>query len=109
MSWQDEADFRESQAGDQLDQYRPLTQPLAIHLSDRSGDERYILTAVAADSGALRINMTVKGHGTSHALSNLQSRAVCPTVVRPGWQEDLITFAAAGIYHLRNVEWGVAP
>lgn len=69
----------------------------AVEVHIQMTNRLYVLVAWANPQGVVGVSLRVNNTGTPEALSNLQSKAVFPGKVVPGWQQQVIDFAAAGL------------
>jgi hypothetical protein len=85
------------------------TEPVEVRLTRRSNrvDQApvppYVLSAWVTPSGMIDYSLTIGGAGMPESLSNLQSKATFPRKAVPGWQAEVIAFAAAGLYTIGEV------
>jgi hypothetical protein len=77
-------------------------EPIEIRIDMRSGGP-YHLIASTTDNGLIRYGLTVRGAGTPHALSNLQSPLGWPNKARGDWQVEVLAAAAAGLGTITEV------
>lgn len=77
-----------------------VDEPIEIRLARPRNDAPYTLIAWRNLNGTVGYGLTVAGSGTSHALSNLQSKGVFPGKAVAGWQAEVLEFAQASIYEV---------
>lgn len=79
----------------------PLTPDEAVEVviqwADSARNGNYHLTAYRTPQGTVGHHLSRRGSGQTYALSNLQSDAPFPGKAVPGWQHDVVEFAADGL------------
>jgi hypothetical protein len=64
--------------------------------------QAYQLTAWRSERGTVAYSLVSPG-GTSCALQNVQSHSFFPGKAKPGWQLQVLDWAAAGLYKIASV------
>lgn len=73
----------------------PLSEAVEIHIKRRGISGVLVLTAWRTGSGTVGVSLTPNGAGVHKSTADLGSLAPFPGKARPGWQLDVIAFAAA--------------
>jgi len=80
----------------------PLSEPIEIRLAYTDGYQ-YHLCAWRTEQGLVDHSLSLNGHGTPHALGNLQSPRPFPGKAVAGWQAEVLDFARGGLYKVVEV------
>lgn len=81
----------------------PRSEPIEIRLADRNDQVVFVLVASVLDNGVLFTSLTGPNDHTMHSISSLQARGIMPRKAVKNWQDEMIAFAASGLYKVKEI------